>query len=111
MDEEIIDWQTEAIGIINDVKDHVKSIEISNSLVSDGSNVFLNLITKEEKIFTLLLDSKGFKIVSQTKLDTCDEDETDETYETIYALLQVHSEEYIKSFGNQLIDKLEKIQQ
>lgn len=111
MEEEIIDWQKEAIGIINDVKSHVNNIEVSNSLVSDGSNVFFNLTTKEEKNFTLLLDKSGFKIVGH-KLDSCDdEDESDEYFETIYALLQKHSEGYIKSFGNSLIDKLEKIQQ
>lgn len=67
------------------------------------------MITIEDKTFTVLLDTLGFKIVSNT-IDSCDEDESDEVYETIYALLQKHSEEYIKRFGNALIDKLEKIQ-
>lgn len=109
-EEEIIDWQIEATGVINDIKDHVKLAAISDSLVTDGSCVFINLKTVEEKIFCILLDSKGFKIVSN-KFDTCDEDEDEATYETIYALLQKNSEGYIKSFGNSLIDKLEKIQQ
>lgn len=67
------------------------------------------VITAEDKTFTVLLDAQGFKIVSNT-IDSCDEDESDQVYETIYALLQMHSEEYIKRFGNALIDKLEKIQ-
>jgi hypothetical protein len=110
MEEEILDWQKEAISIINDVKNHVNNIEVSNSLVSDGSNIFMNLTTKEDKKFTLLLDKNGFKIVSNESYDSID-DESDEVFETIYALLQKNSEGYIKSFGNSLIDKLEKIQQ
>lgn len=109
-EEEIIDWQKEALDVIQDVKTHVNHIEVSNSLVTDGSCVFINISTKEDNHFTVLLDSKGFKIVSH-QLDTCDEDEGEEVYESIYSLLQEHSQGYIKSFGETLIDKLEKIQQ
>lgn len=66
------------------------------------------MITFENKTFTVLLDSVGFKIVSNS-IDSCDDEES-ETYETIYALLQKHSDEYIKRFGTALIDKLEKMQ-
>jgi hypothetical protein len=68
------------------------------------------VITFEDKKFTILLDHLGFKVVSNS-LDSCDEEEeSDEIYETIYALLHKHSEEYFKRFGNELIDKLGKIQ-
>lgn len=138
MAKEILDWQNknwvdEANSVIKDVENHVKKIEISDKLVTDGSCIFINVkyyldkrsdfinekiknllkvITAEDKTFTVLLDALGFKIVSHA-IDSCDEkieDESDEVYETIYALLQKHSDEYIKRFGNALIDKLEKIQ-
>lgn len=40
--EKVIDWQEEAEGVINDVKNHVKLIEISSKLIS---NLFLILST------------------------------------------------------------------
>lgn len=110
-EEGIIDWQKEATGVIKDVESHVKKIQISNSLVTDGSCVFINLTTIEDKNFTILLDKSGFKVVS-FKIDTCDEEEeSNETHESINTLLEQHSPGYIKSFGNSLISKLEKIQQ
>ncbi|CAG9808043.1 unnamed protein product [Chironomus riparius] len=107
--EKVIDWQEEAEGVINDIKNHVKLIEISSKLISDGSNVFLNIVLLEGKSMTVLLDSQGFHIVSENELDTC-EMENIESFETIYSLMEQHSKEYTKSFGNELIKKLEEVQ-
>lgn len=47
-EEDIIDWHSEATAVINDVKDHVKKIEISDKLVTDGSCVFLNVSERKK---------------------------------------------------------------
>lgn len=75
MAEQIIDWSEEANAVIRDVKSHVKRIEISEKLISDGSNIFINLETKENKFLTILLDQFGFQIVSYNCFDSCDAEE------------------------------------
>ncbi|KAG5670915.1 hypothetical protein PVAND_001144 [Polypedilum vanderplanki] len=105
--EDIIDWTQEANAVINDVKKHVKTIEISDKLISDGSNIFLNVTLLEGKTMTVLLDNNGFHIVS-LEHNSIDEETSETTYETIYALLQAHSEQFINSFGNALVSALEK---
>ena len=80
--EKAIDWQEEAEGVINDVKNHVKLIEISKKLISntiskftsflgifnvyfvkqtgDGSNVFLNIVLLEGKVRKSLYEFDAF---------------------------------------------------
>lgn len=41
--DEFIDWNTEATAVINDVKELVKNIEISEKLISDGSCIYINV--------------------------------------------------------------------
>jgi hypothetical protein len=129
--EEAIDWTQEANAVINDVKKHVKKIEISDKLISkgvfgvkilylnffltmknfflgDGSNIFLNVTSLEDKMMTVLLDSQGFHIVAFELNSISEDDESEEVYETIYALLQKHSINYTQSFGNALVRELEK---
>ena len=43
MAEEKMDWTLEATAVIEDVKNHVKTIEISEKLVTDGSCIFMNV--------------------------------------------------------------------
>lgn len=104
--EDIIDWHTEATAVIKDVKEHVKHIAISENLITGSSSfivwnfviydfvsqdvgIYINLQTLEGKELTCFLDGSGFKIVGDG-LDSCDnEDNSEETFETIYALIQV----------------------
>lgn len=65
-------------------------------------------MTLEGKEMTCFLDDSGFKIVG-FNFDSCDIEDNDEIYETIYALIQSHSTGYTKSFGNALVDKLNKL--
>jgi Protein of unknown function (DUF727) len=109
MAEEIIDWQKEALAIINDVKSFVKSINISSKLVSDGSCTYLNIVTLEDRRLTVSLDSSGFKIMCNYELDSFQDEETEDVYETIYALLETQSEKYTQAFGNKLVEELEKL--
>lgn len=124
--EDMIDWHTEATAVIKDVKEHVKHIAISENLITGSSSfivwnfiiydfvsqdvgIYINLQTLEGKELTCFLDGSGFKIVG-VGLDSCDnEDNSEETFETIYALIQSHSPAYTESFGNALVDKLNKL--
>jgi len=55
------------------------------------------------------MSSAGFQIVGN-QFDSCDDDdETEEAYETIYALIQQRSPKYRESFGNSLINALNKL--
>jgi Protein of unknown function (DUF727) len=65
----------------------------------------------EGKELTCFLDSTGFKTVGFS-FDSCDFDESEDTeqvYETIYAFIESHSPAYTQSFGNALVDKLNKL--
>lgn len=125
--EEIIEWHAEAEAVIQDVKSHVKSIAISEKLITGkflrfsllsenfptrisfaDIGCYLNLKTLEGKELTCLLDGSGFKIVGFS-FDCCDEEDNSESYETIYALIQSFSPAYTQSFGNALVEKLKEI--
>jgi len=106
--DEMIDWHLEATAVIKDVKEHVKKIEISDKLITDVG-IYINVQTLEGKELTCFLDGSGFKIVG-FHFDSCDnEDLSDEIFETIYALIQSYSPAYTASFGNALVDKLNKL--
>lgn len=71
--------------------------------------VYINVQTLEGKELTCFLDGSGFKIVGNN-FDNCDnEDNTEGVFETIYALIQSYSPGYTVSFGNALVDKLNKL--
>lgn len=50
---EKLDWHAEANAVIKDVKDHVKRIEISEKLVTDGSCIFIN-VSQTTKVPSLI---------------------------------------------------------
>lgn len=112
--EEIINWEEEAMAIINDVKTHVAEIDISRKLPSDESHIYMNIRTFEGAAYCVHVSSTGFRIVSDI-YDTIDEDkdkivDEDEVYETPYALLDKISPRYVESFGNQLCKQLLQLQ-
>ena len=41
---------------------YVQLVSVSEVLASSSSNIYLNLITKEEKTFTVELTSQGFRV-------------------------------------------------
>lgn len=110
-DDEIInDWQGEAEAIINDVQSHVKEICISSKIPLTENDIHLNITTLEERKICVRLSSSGFEIVGET-YDEIGEESVHHTeiYETPYALLQQISPLYIASFGNSLVNALNKI--
>lgn len=113
--DQLIDWQSEANAIINDVGKHVKEIIVSNKLPSSRLEIFFNLTTLEDKKMCIRISSEGFQVVGNEydNIQTLDSDlGTEELntriYETPYALLNDVSEKYIKSFGDELSSALQK---
>ena len=41
----------------------MKSVTVASELPSTNSQIFLNLLTKEDKEYTVVLNSEGFKVV------------------------------------------------
>ena len=91
MDEE--GWKDEAKGVIKDIEAYVKvwitndsyenhfpfkSVTVSSELPSTNSQIFLNLVTKEDKEYTVVLNSEGFKVVGFS-VNTADIDGWGET--------------------------------
>jgi hypothetical protein len=70
--------------------------------------IYINLKTLEGKELCSFLDGSGFKIVGKS-FDSCEIEDNELTYETIYALIQSHSPAYTQSFGNALVDKLNEL--
>ena len=66
-------WKDEAAGVIKDICSYVTSVAVAESLPCSNSQIFLNLVTKENKNFTVALNPEGFKIVG-FGLDTIDTD-------------------------------------
>ena len=59
--------------MIKDISSYVTSVTVAESLPCSNSQIFLNLVTKEDKTFTIALNPEGFKIVG-FGLDTIDTD-------------------------------------
>ncbi|OXU22828.1 hypothetical protein TSAR_013605 [Trichomalopsis sarcophagae] len=109
-------WKQEAQAIIGDVRDHVRDIVVCDSpaLRSNNRAIHLNLTTLEGLEFCVRLSPQGFSIVGNrhnctdnAKNDS--EDDDGEYYETIYSLLNVISPQYRNSFGNSLLDRLQRL--
>lgn len=102
LDEE--QWKLEAQAVVNDVKQHVKHIEVSKKLRSSNQFIYLNITTLENLNFCIELSAAGFAIVGNQFDDKSNDD--GERYETPYSLLNVVSPCYRNSFGNSLLDRL-----
>jgi len=101
-------WREEAKGIIRDVEKYVKFVSVSEVLENSKSQIYLNLITREENIYTVELNLQGFKVVGNA-LDTSNLTEQP-VFETPYSLLDTISPAYRQAFGDHLTDQLLKLQ-
>jgi len=101
-------WKDEAAGVIKDIAAYVTSVSVAEKLPSSSCQIFLNLVTKEDKQFTVVLNSEGFKVVGYS-VDTADTD-GETIYETPYSLLDNLSPAYREAFGNDLTNQLLKLQ-
>lgn len=100
-------WKLEAQAIINDVKQHVTDIKISEKLRNNNQFFYLNLTTLEDLKFCIELSSAGFTIVGNEH-DKISNRES-EHFETPYSLLNFVSSRYRDSFGNSLVHKLKQL--
>ncbi|XP_043252388.1 GSK3-beta interaction protein [Colletes gigas] len=105
LDEE--QWKHEAQAVIDDVKQHVTDIKVSETLRSTNQLIYLNLTTLEGLKFCIKLSSAGFSVVGNQHDDTSNTG--NEHFETPYSLLDLVSPQYRNSFGNSLLDKLKKV--
>ncbi|XP_076288027.1 GSK3-beta interaction protein [Lasioglossum baleicum] len=100
-------WKLEAQAVINDVKQHVADIKLSEKLRSTNQFIYLNLTTLEGRRFCIELSGAGFSIVGNQHDDTSNVGT--EHFETPYSLLDFVSPLYRNSFGNSLLDKLQQL--
>jgi len=108
INDHLIQWEEEAQAIINDVKNHVRNIFISETLPSSSREIYLNCETLEEEKYTIRLSSNGFQAIGKG-FDSTDQLTEAIAYETPYALLGVISQSYTKSFGDDLSKALENL--
>ncbi|XP_044019678.1 GSK3-beta interaction protein, partial [Aphidius gifuensis] len=109
--EQVLDaeqWKVEAQAIIEDVKHHLRDIQVSDKLKSTNTGIFLNLTTGEGSKYCVQVTKMGFKIVGMN-YDSLEKINDNFNFETMSSLLDSMSPEYRQSFGNSLIDKLNKI--
>ena len=66
-------WKDEARGVIRDIEAYVTSVSVAQNIPSTNSQIFLNLLTKEDNKYTIALNSEGFKVVGYS-FDTADID-------------------------------------
>ncbi|ENN72268.1 GSK3-beta interaction protein [Dendroctonus ponderosae] len=107
MAERVLDadgWLEEAQGLISDVKDHVKRIEVSKALTSTNSRIYLNVETLEGGKYTFELTVQGFRFCG--KDFDLDNWENADYYETPYALLNTVSPRFKESFMDLVFRKL-----
>lgn len=106
--DQLIQWEEEARAVIADVKNHVRNIFISETLPSNGREIYLNCETLEEEKYTIRMSSNGFEAVGK-HFDCVDQLTSAIAYETPYALLNVISPCYAKSFGDDLTKALQNL--
>lgn len=101
-------WKEEALSVINDIKDHVKDIHVSQKLKSNNKFIYLNLTTEEQENYCIELSGAGFRIVGNS-FDDNSKART-KIYETPYSLLDEISPKYRESFGSSLVNKLKALE-
>lgn len=122
--QDLIDWRAEAAAVIDDVRDHVRDIRISDATgpaYEDNArtHIYLNVTTLEDRQLCVRLCGRGFRVVGQAYDSVqSDDDHNDEavagaakemTYDTPYALLGAMSRGYTQSFGEVLSGALQKL--
>ncbi|KAL0122308.1 hypothetical protein PUN28_007207 [Cardiocondyla obscurior] len=100
-------WRVEAQAVIDDVKEHVQDLRVSEKLTSTNQLIYLNLTTLEGLRFCVELSAAGFAVVGNRHDDTSNVG--NERFETPYSLLDFVSPQYKNSFGNALLDKLKEL--
>ena len=109
-EERILDkeqWKLEVAAVIEDIRSHVMSADVSQL---DGSDdfIFFNITTLEGNKYCIQMSKAGFVIA-----DTCHDSSnslSEDYFETPYALLDKISPRYRQSFASKLITSLSALQ-
>jgi hypothetical protein len=104
-------WRAEAAAVIQDLRDHVNEIRVSDQLKSDRFSIYLNLQTKESDKMTVEMSSAGFRICghSYDSLSDMQSKQQPQQYETMNALLNETSPGFRQSFASALHHKLSSL--
>lgn len=102
-------WIKEAKAVIHELTDYVQFVDKSTQLPPSNSEVFLNLTTRENNSYTVLLNCQGFRVVGWGH-DLQDK-EGEPVYETPHSMLDNLSPGYRKAFGDHLTSQLLQLQQ
>ncbi|XP_054269570.1 GSK3B-interacting protein [Macrosteles quadrilineatus] len=108
MEGEEPDWEAEAAAVIQDVRAHVKNIQLS-AVPLPSRGVYINITTLESQRLCVLLGPSGFQVVGNAYDDISLENLNCRFYETPYSLLSAVSPSYDQSFGNLLVKKLNEL--
>jgi hypothetical protein len=109
MEEEIIDWTTEATAVMNDIRKHVKECKLSEKFHTNASEAYINMTTLEDIRICIKLDRSGLQVVGRD-YDVADiVNSNNSIYETPYSLLSSISGKYVQSFGDCLTSALNQI--
>lgn len=98
----------EAHRVVKEIKFGVLEAHVSEKLVHTDSIAFINIKTFEKQEWCIELTASGYAIVSQ-KFDTIKNSEHDEVYETVEALMNRISPEYLKIFNEKVSEKLNQL--
>lgn len=97
-----MDWLNEAKAVIEDVKEFVNRIKISEEKESSNMGIYFEIETLESEILLVHMSAGGFKIDDRLNEETNDS----QGYETINALLFNSSTKYREKFAQCLVDKV-----
>ena len=102
-------WREEAAAVIQDIRDCVNDVTVSQHLPCNESGAYLNMETKECNKVTVEMSTAGFRICGRSYDSLSCRD--GKNYETIYALLDDTSPGYRSSFASALAQKLSHLSQ
>ena len=126
-DSPIMDWRDEASALIDDMKNYVNKIEISDRHQSSDMRIYLEIETLEGITFIVLMSANGFLVcdseTSKQQSESCGNNSDNaiargtnkpvessfKIYETINSLLDDNSPKYREAFAEDLYNKMRSL--
>ncbi|XP_041942271.1 GSK3-beta interaction protein isoform X1 [Alosa alosa] len=107
---DVKDMRLEAEAVVSDVMFAVSHMAVSQALSGSSDTAYINVETREGDRYCLELSEAGLRVVGRT-FDQVDESQRWPHHETVYSLLDSLSPGYRDAFGNELLRRLERLQQ
>lgn len=98
----------EAYRVVDEIKFGVNESFVSTKLLNNSSIAFINIRTLEKEDWCIELTSSGYTVVSNC-FDSIANNESSETFETVEALMNRISPQYVKIFNEKVAEKLNKL--